>query len=386
MTADRRTFLKTGTAAALGLGLGGASTPTVVRARSPQARGRAADPSPPRTLRMLILGGTGFIGPHMVRYAHERGHQVSIFTRGRREADLPDGIEWLVGDRNDDLTALEGREWDVVMDNHTTFPKWIRDTGELLQDSVDQYFMVSSISVYAGEEEAWADETAAVAQYEGDDPYAAEQITGQNYGPLKALSEMETERWFPGRSTVVRPGLIVGPGDLSDRFTYWPVRIQEGGEVLAPPRPDPVQIIDARDLTQWMVRLAEEGVTGVFNATGPETPLDVGGMLNGIRAVTGGPVRLVHADADFLTEQGVRPWGDMPVWVPDTPETAGFSRRSIRRALEAGLTFRPLAETVADTLAWNAGRPGEEGGLPLRSGLAPDREAEVLAAWRARAG
>jgi 2'-hydroxyisoflavone reductase len=335
---------------------------------------------------MLILGGTGFIGPHMVRYAHERGHQVSIFTRGRREADLPDGIEWLVGDRNDDLTALEGREWDVVMDNHTTFPKWIRDTGALLQDSVDQYFMVSSISVYAGEEEAWADETAAVAQYEEDDPYAAEQVTGQNYGPLKALSEMETERWFPGRSTVVRPGLIVGPGDFSDRFTYWPVRIEAGGEVLAPPRPDPVQIIDARDLTHWMVRLAEEGVTGVFNATGPETPLDVGGMLNGIRAVTGGAVRLVHADAGFLSEQGVRPWGDMPVWVPDTPETAGFSRRSIQRALEAGLTFRPLAETVADTLAWNAARPGEEGSLPLRSGLAPDREAEVLAAWRSSAG
>jgi 2'-hydroxyisoflavone reductase len=384
---SRRTFLKTGSAAALGLGLAG-TTPLEAEG-APLAEPRAGETDPGRAqepLRMLILGGTGFIGPHMVRYAHARGHRISIFTRGNRHPDLPDGVEWLVGDRNDDLTALEGREWDVVMDNHTTFPKWIRDTGSLLQDAADRYFMISTISVYADQTEAWADETDGLAEYTGEDPYAEEGVTGQNYGPLKALSERETETWFPGRATIVRPGLIVGPGDPTDRWTYWPVRVQAGGDVLAPPRPDPVQFIDARDLTHWVVRLAEERVTGVFNATGPESPMDVGGMLDGIRAVTGGAVRIHHADADFLAEHEVRPWGDMPVWIPDTPETAGFSRRSIARAIEAGLTFRPTAETVADTLAWNATRPGDEGRLPLRAGLAPERETELLAAWEARSG
>lgn len=381
MTHSRRTFLRTGSAAALGLGLGATPAAYASGSGTGPASSAGSDRPPPaqRSLRMLILGGTGFIGPHMVRYAHARGHRISIFTRGNRDADLPEGVEWLVGDRNDDLTALQGREWDVVMDNHTTLPRWIRDTGSLLQDAVGRYVMISTISVYASNDTPWADEDAPLAPYEGDDPYAEAEVTGGLYGPLKALAEQETRRWFGERATIVRPGLIVGPGDPTDRFTYWPARLARGGDVLAPPAADPVQIIDARDLTAWVVRLAEEDTGGVFNGTGPESPLDMAGMLGGIRAVTGGPVRLVHADADFLEEQEVRPWSDIPVWMPDGPDSAGFLRRSIDRALAAGLTFRPLARTVADLLEWHEARPAEQRDWPLQVGLDPEREAELLA-------
>jgi 2'-hydroxyisoflavone reductase len=383
VSTSRRSFLRTagaGAGAALGLGLlpgtarGGFPTPSAEPLRPPVAR---AD----RALRILILGGTGFIGPHQVWYAVERGHEVTIFNRGNRTPDLPEGIEWLTGDRNDDLSALEGRDWDVVIDNPTTLPKWVRDSASLLQNHAGQYIFISTISVYASEDAVWADESDALASFDGDDPYAVTQVTGATYGPLKALSEQEAERWFPGRTTIVRPGLIVGPGDPTDRFTYWPVRVARGGEILAPPAADPVQVIDARDLSEWVIRMAEQGDTGTFNATGPRSPLSVAGMLWACWAATGTEVSFRHADADFLAEHGVRPWSDMPVWVPDSPQTAGFSRRSIQAALDHGLTFRPMAETVADTLAWHATRPEEARGPQLRAGLAPEREAELLAAY-----
>ena len=347
--------------------------------------GRAAEP-----LRILILGGTGFIGPYQVRYAVARGHRVSVFNRGRRQAELPASVEHLRGDRNHDLASLRGRDWDVVIDNPTTLPFWVRDAASLLKDHARQYLFISTISVYADLSRPEMDETAAVAPYPGADAMAEtmdsfRKNVGGLYGPLKALSEQEAEKWFPGRTTVVRPGLIVGPGDPTDRFTYWPVRVARGGEVLAPgTAQDPVQIIDARDLAEWTIRLAEQNATGVYNATGPTRPLAMGAMLEAMRPLARGPVRFTFADADFLEQQQVSAWADMPVWLPPRGETAGHARVSIRRALAKGLSFRPLAETARETLQWFETLPAERQ-AKLQAGLKPEREAEVLKAWHARA-
>ncbi len=378
----RRDFLK---AAGLAAGAAGLGASPLSFAASAVGQATAS-----RALRILILGGTGFIGPYQVRYAVDRGHQVSVFNRGRRQADLPESVEHLQGDRNGDLDSLRGREWDVVIDNPTTLPVWVRDAASLLKDSAGQYIFVSTISVYGDNtSQPGMDEMTPVGRYEGADPMAETMESfqanrGALYGPLKALSEKEAEKWFPGRTTVVRPGLIVGPGDPTDRFTYWPVRVARGGEVLAPGTPsDPVQIIDARDLSEWIVRLAEQRTFGTFNATGPAERLGIGEMLGAMRPLARAPVSFTWADAAFLRDQGVSPWSDMPVWVPPREGNEGFADVSIRRALERGLTLRPLPTTARDTLAWHASRPAEEQ-APLRAGLSPEREAEVLRAWHAR--
>ncbi|MCI3135245.1 NAD-dependent epimerase/dehydratase family protein [Phenylobacterium aquaticum] len=344
---------------------------------------------PPRRLKILILGGTGFIGPHQVRYALSRGHQVTLFNRGKQPKDWPGEVEELIGDRNTgDLKALEGRSWDVCIDNPTTLPFWVRDAGRVLKGKVGQYVFVSTISVYAADDRP-ADETAALAVYKGADPMAETAETlkahmGQLYGPLKALSEAEAARWFGSDVTVVRPGLIAGPGDETDRFTYWPVRLARGGEVLAPgDGKDPVQFIDARDLAEWIIRVAEQKNRGVFNATGPARPLTVAQMLAGVAKGVKADPKLTWVAADFLDAQNVSGWTDLPVWVPGQGETAGFAKRDIGRALAAGLTFRPLPTTAADTLAWFRSLPPERQAKP-RNGLSPEREAQVLAAWKAR--
>lgn len=377
MPISRRHFVQTSTLGAFGLGL----APRTVLSRA--APGRAASP-----LRILILGGTGFIGPYQVRYAVARGHRVTVFNRGRSEADLPDEVERLVGDRNDDLRALEGRDWDVVIDNPTTLPKWIANVGPILRDRTRQYVFISSASVYADNSVPGMDEDTRLLPYEGsEDPMTISRVTPELFGPLKALSEAEAERWFPGRTTIIRPGLIVGPGDSSDRFTYWPARLERGGEVLAPgDGSDPVQIIDARDLSEWIIRLVEGGDVGAFNAAGPRSELTMAGMLHGIRAALSGSnaLRFTWVPAAFLAEQEVRPWQHLPVWVPVGDENAGWGRLGIERAVAAGLTFRPLAETAADTLRWWQALSEERRAAPSPFGLDAGREAEVLAAWRAR--
>ncbi len=343
----------------------------------------------PRSLRILILGGTGFIGPYQVRYAVDRGHRVTVFNRGRRQADLPNEVEHLIGDRNDDLDALVGRDWDVVIDNPTVLPFWVRDAASLLRDHADQYIFISSISVYADPSEPGLDETTALAEYDGADPMAETMETfqaasGRLFGPLKALSEQEAEKWFPGRTTIVRPGLIVGPGDPTDRFTYWPVRVARGGEVLAPGTPeDPVQVVDARDLSQWIIRVAEQNATGAFNATGPERPAPMGSVLGAMEPLAEEPVRFTFVDADFLSDQGVRPWSDMPAWVPPVGSSAGLLQVSNQRAVEQGLTFRPIADTARDTLAWFRDLP-QERQQSMLAGISAEREAEVLQAWHDR--
>jgi 2'-hydroxyisoflavone reductase len=375
---SRRHFVK---AASLGLtGLGAATR----SASAAEASGAVS-----ARLRILILGGTGFTGPHQVRYALARGHKVTLFNRGRQPKAWPGEVEELLGDRNTgDLKALEGRDWDVCIDNPTTLPFWVRDAGKTLRGKVRQYVFISTISVYAADDKP-EDETAGVLRYDGADAMAETieslRAKPELYGPLKAASEGEAKRQFGDATTIIRPGLIAGPGDETDRFTYWPVRLARGGEVLAPgDGSDPVQFVDARDLAEWTIRMAETRTTGTFNATGPARPLVMRDMLAGIAAATPSDARLTWVPTEFLEAQHVAAWSDLPVWVPGQGESAGFAQRRIDRALQAGLTFRPLATTAVDTLAWFRQQPEARQARP-KNGLAPAREAEVLSAWKAGA-
>lgn len=341
-----------------------------------------------KPLNILILGGTGFTGPHQVRYALARGHKVTLFNRGRHPQGWPTAVEELIGDRDTgDLKSLAGREWDVCIDNPTSVPFWVRDAGRVLAGKVKHYVFISTLSVYADTSKPGMDETTALARYVGPDVMAETRASLQAdmrlYGPLKAACEAEAEKQFPGLTTVIRPTLIAGPGDETDRFTYWPVRLARGGEVLAPPMQDPIQIIDARDLAEWTVRVAEQRAIGVFNATGPAKELTFGEALPSIRAAVKSDATFVHADAAFLEEQKVSMWSDLPAWVPGSGEMAGFARASNARAMAAGLTFRPIATTAADTLAWFRTQP-EERQKKFRAGLTAEREAAALKAWHAR--
>ncbi|PYJ22070.1 MAG: epimerase [Verrucomicrobia bacterium] len=340
---NRRRFIKMSAATALAL-----------RARStPLFAEKSVKP-----LRILVLGGTGFTGPYQVQYALSRGHKVTTFNRGKTHpGELPNEVEQLIGDR--------------------------RDAAQILKGNVERYVFISTISVY-GDVKTGPDENAPTEKYEDADPYKetleAMKASGyKTYGPLKALSEKEAEKWFPKKTLIIRPGLIVGPRDETDRFTYWPVRIDRGGEVLAPGSPDdPVQFIDARDLAEWTIRMAENRETGAYNATGPAKPLGIGGMLDGIKAALNSNATFTWVAEDFLTQQKVEPWSDMPVW---TGKESGLARAKIDRALSKGLTFRPLGETARDTLAWFKSQPRERQ-AKLRAGLTPERETEVLTSWK----
>ena len=341
-----------------------------------------------KPLHILILGGTGFTGPYQVRYALSRGHKVTTFNRGKTHPDeLPPEVEQLVGDRNGKLDTLKNRKWDVVIDNPTTLPVWVRDAAQILKGNVERYVFISTISVYT-ESSNGPDENSTLEKYDGPDPYRetleAMKASGyKTYGPLKALSEQEAEKWFPGKTLIIRPGLIVGPRDETDRFTYWPVRIDRGGEVLAPGSPnDPVQFIDARDLAEWTIRMVENRETGIYNATGPAMPLTIGGMLEQMKGALKANAKLTWLGEDFLKQQKVEPWSDMPVW---TGAGSGLARAKIDRALAKGLTFRSLGETARQTLAWFKSLP-QNRQSKLRAGLTSEREAEVLAAWHKARG
>jgi 2'-hydroxyisoflavone reductase len=342
-----------------------------------------------KPLRILILGGTGFIGPPQVRYALGRGHKVTVFNRGKNTVAWPGEVEELIGDRDaGDLEALEGREWDVCIDNPTTLPRWVRDAGRILGGKVKQYIFISTVSVYAKNDKP-EDESAAVAVYSGKDAMAETQesirASGRAlYGPLKVQSEQEAERQFPGVTTIIRPGLIVGPGDETDRFTYWPVRLARGGDTLAPgDGKDPVQFIDVRDLSEWIVRIGEGRVIGTFNATGPANPLSMHNLLRAIATAIHSSAHLTWVSADFLDSADVSAWTDMPVWVPRSGDGAGFARRNIDKAKAAGLNYRNLGTTASDTLAWFNQQPADRQ-AKLKAGISAEREAKLLQDWANR--
>ncbi len=381
-------------------------------------RGRAGAPK-----KILILGGTGFVGPAVVEAAKARGHSLTLFNRGRTEKRIGmiDGVEHLYGNRDPNLTAddkdaasprgmesLRGKIWAAVVDTSGQYQRIVKASAELLAPAVGQYVYISSISAYKDNSVVGADETAELNTL-ADPSVETMGQNFENYGGLKVVCEKTVEAAMPGRVTVVRPGLIVGPGDQTDRFTYWPVRVQKGGEVLSPgTHEDPIQIVDVRDLGEWIVMLIENGTMGAFDAIGPQSGLTLGRLLKACKDASRSDASFTWVDAAFLEEKQVSAWGDMPVWVPPSGESAGFHRRNVSKATGAGLKFRPVEATVADTLAWwpkevarrervtkelieQAEKDGKErpklaDPTKVRAGISPEREAEVVKAWREKQG
>lgn len=324
-------------------------------------------------MRLLVLGGTRFLGRHLVEAALARGHEPTLFNRGRTAPHLFAGVEQLRGERDGDLAALRGRSWDAVVDTCGYLPRVVRRSAEALRGSAARYLFVSSISVYADASAAGQDERAPRARL--PDP-GCEDIPA-HYGALKAACEDEVQAAFGERAILLRPGLIVGPFDPSGRFTYWVQRVGRGGTVLAPPSPGyPVQFIDARDLASWTLDLVERRLSGAFNASGPATPLNFGAYLEECCRALGTRTEFVWPDAAFLDRHGVAPWTELPLYAGD--EGRGMNEVSIARALAAGLRLRPLAETCVDIARWAEGAP-----LPQGIGLAAEREAALLRALKA---
>jgi 2'-hydroxyisoflavone reductase len=392
----RRTFLRWSAALGGALGLGplsrrplGAMPIGVVPSTARRDTGRAKAP-----LNILILGGTGFTGPEQVEYAIARGHRVTLFNRNKTRPDFFKGrvAEELIGDLNNDTSALEGKKFDVVIDNPTTFPAWVRNAAKYLAGNTKHYMFISTTSVYRDESQIGIDENSPTTPMPADlDPYTLDPTHASRfYGALKTRAEQEVAALYPGMHTIIRPCLIVGPLDRTDRFTYWPARIDKGGEVLAPDEPDdPCQFIDSRDLAEWMIRMAEGRELGLYNAIGPAKPMTIAEMLYGVKAITTAGAQFTWVPWEFLQEQNVRPWRNMTVWQPPYGRTAGYQRRNAAKAIAKGLTFRPLAVTAKDTLDWHKTRPEKEQLATLNgeiNGLAMTREAEVLAAWKAKKG
>ncbi|MBI5031094.1 MAG: NAD-dependent epimerase/dehydratase family protein [Chloroflexi bacterium] len=330
-------------------------------------------------MKLLILGGTVFLGRHLVEVALARGHAITLFNRGQHNADLFPQVEKLRGNRDGDLDALRGKTWDAVIDTCGYVPRIVEASAKFLANAVEHYTFISSISVFPDNISPNSDETAPVTKLPDE---SVEQVTGETYGGLKALCEQAVERTLPGRALVIRPGLIVGPNDPTDRFTYWPHRIARGGEVLAPGNPSScVQIIDVRDLAEWTIRMIEGKHVGVFNATGPAYPLTLQQTLDECVRVSKSDARLTWVDEQFLLDHNVGSWIEMPLWVPDKDNSAGMMQINCAKAIAKGLTFRSVADTIRDTIAWDATRPPE---TEWRAGMKPEREAELLVKWHAR--
>jgi nucleoside-diphosphate-sugar epimerase len=394
MSTSRRHFLKQGLAAAGYFGLAGLSPQAAFRAFGAEEdfnrkitelmlKDMKVNEAK-RSLKVLVLGGTAFLGPACVEIARARGHEVTLFNRGKTNAHLYADLEQIHGDRKEGHEGLASRRWDVVLDTSGYIPRVVDDAANTLRENVEHYCFISSVSVYADQGKHGLNEDDPVGVIE--DP-TVEEITGDTYGPLKALCEQAAEASMPGRVTNIRPGLIVGPMDRTDRFTYWPVRVSRGGEVLAPNRPgNPTQIIDVRDLGAFVVKSMEQRIAGVFNATSKAGQYTMGRLLETSKKVSASDASFTWCDTAFLEEHEVEAWSEMTCWVPEEGEFAGLGDVDVRRALERGMTIRPLAQTVASTLDWWNTQPESTEGprTELRAGLDPEKEAEVLAAWHTR--
>ncbi len=325
---------------------------------------------------ILVLGGTGFIGPHLVRFALERGHTVTLFNRGRTNTHLFPDVEKLVGDRNDNLSALEGRRWDAVIDNSGYTPQQVGMSVKLLKDACDQYLFTSTRSVYTDFTQAVMDEDAPVG------PKDIPESEWDGYGPNKVLAERAVQEGFGARTLITRPPVIVGPGDRSDRFTYWVDRIDDGGDILVQGDPtDPLQFIDVRDLSEFYIHLLEHSITGIYNTEGPGSALNTAGLVHGIKAITSTPSTFHWVDWDFLIGEGEVAQRTLAFWQPPRGRYLNYGLTDNRRAIARGLKFRPLAEIAADTLDWHRKRSAAQQ-QNLRAGLSRDREAELLRKWQ----
>jgi 2'-hydroxyisoflavone reductase len=373
-------------AAAAGVALAGA---WLSRPAGAHPEEESAPPAPDRAdrrLKLLVLGGTRFLGPAIVDHALARGHEVTLFNRGKSNPQLYPGLEKLRGDRGSpptprspagtpaDLKALEGRSFDAVIDTSGYWPEQMESVVGLLKDHVKQYVFISTISVYPG----FGTSNTEITEATPTGVKARSAYEQWEYGPFKALAEAAAEKLMPGRVTNIRPGLIVGPGDASDRFTWWPVRVHRGGEVLAPGNPEGhCQFIDVRDLGAWSVTCAEQGTVGVYNATGFPGHLSFGEFLAGCKCAIRTDCSFTWASEAFLEKHKVAPFQDMPLWIPD----AALPWVNVEAAIAQGLTFRPISDTIQDTLAWALAEP-KGGKLNPRLGLAAEREQNLLAAWR----
>jgi len=323
-------------------------------------------------LKILVLGGTGFIGPHFVRHALARGHKLTLFNRGRTNTHLFPEAEKLVGDRNDNLSALEGRQWDAVLDNSGYTPLQVQQSVDLLKGNCEQYLFTSTRAVYTDFRHAVMDEDAPVG------PKDLPESQWSGYGPNKVLAERIVQAAFGSRTLITRPPVIVGPGDRTDRFTYWVDRLDDGGDVLVQGhRADPIQFVEVRDLAEFYVHLLENSTTGIFNTEGPQAELTTAGLVHGIRAITTTPSRLHWVPWNFLVEQGEVPQETLVFWNRPEGRYLNYGRMVNTRAIDKGLKFRPLATIAQDTLAWHRTRPVAEQ-TTLRAGISRDRERELL--------
>ncbi len=372
MPVRRREFLAALAAAAVGCATSSSRSPS----SSPSVRAVA------KPKRILILGGTGFVGPAIVAAARARGHTLTLFNRGKTAPGMFPDIETIIGDRKTDLDRLKGHEWDAVIDTWVMMPKSVHAAASLLKDHVGQYLFVSTISVYQLGKDP-IDESSPVLSPK---TVNAEKLEGvEDYGGNKALAEREAEEIMPGRATSLRSGVIVGPGDPSDRFIYWPLRFVRGGEVLAPGAPDDrMQIIDVRDLGNFIVRCIDERIVGTYNTVGPDDPA-LGHILDAVKTATNSDARVTFADSAFLEAEKAGGWNDFPLAVGNHDDQAGFGHVSAQKAIARGLTFRSPVESARDALAWYNAQPEARRGKP-RPGLTPEREAELLAKWHAAHG
>ncbi len=365
MMSTRREFL----GASIGAGLIGMTTAAGVMARSASRSGG---------MDILVLGGTGFIGPHLVTHAMARGHKITLFNRGRTNTHLFPDVEKLVGDRNNDLAALAGRRWDAVIDNSGYTPQQVGMSVDLLKNACDQYLFTSTRSVYTDFTQDVMDEDAPVG------PKDIPESAWAGYGPNKVLAERAVQAGFGSRTLITRPPVIVGPGDRSDRFTYWVDRLDDGGDILVQGEPtDPLQFIDVRDLSEFYVHLLEHSITGIYNTEGPGSPLTTAGLVHGIKAITSTPSTFHWVDWDFLIDAGETPQGTLAFWQPPRGRYLNYGFTDNRRAIAKGLTFRPLAVIAKDTLDWHRTRTAAQQ-EQLRAGLSRERESELLHKWHSR--
>ena len=339
-------------------------------------------------MKFLIIGGSRFSGRYLCEELLQLGHEVTAFNRGTTSDTPVPGVEEIQGDRHFDLNKLQSRKWDTVIDMCGFLPASVQMTADALKDSVDNYVFVSSISAYAGFEEPDQDESAPVAQLTPEMRERAANIDitnitalalGDMYGPLKAECEQVVQKAFPANALIVRPGLIVGGLDYTDRFTYWVMRVADGGEVLCPGSRDRhIQVIDARDLAGWIARAAVNHLDGEYNVTGPPFELTMGGFLEEIKRVTSSDAKFVWVSEDFLRAESIEPWSDMPLYLYESdPGSNGFLSVNVDKAIAAGLRTRPIGETILDTYNWR-----KDIDRPLSSGIDRERESNALKKWR----
>lgn len=392
----RRTFLGQAAGTAAAATMMGLSPKALA-----QMRDHMAQPAD-KKLKLLMLGGTGFLGPHIVWRAQERGHEVTLFNRGQTGPEMFPDLEHIQGDRYSDLSELEsavaeGRTWHSAIDTFAYVPSVVTDMMKVIAGSVEHYALVSTISVYADSNEIGADESAPLAEVSDEvaSNIPTHREVGMHYGAMKARCERAAEQGMPGRVANIRPGLIVGPRDTTGRFTYWPVRASEGGTMIGPGSPeDPTQIIDVRDLADFIVLSIEKELTGQYNAISPAGHYSMGDIINASVKIADAGTEVEWVDGDFLIERGVQPWQQLPCWVPTSMEGyAGFGMMDCSKATKAGMKIRPIEETINATLEYYATRApeleaerGEEFAQQwkqrVRGGLDPSIEVETLAAWK----